>query len=99
MVGADVEDATVVETPAPVQAVAACPVADGSFIMVAFVPTATAADITAFLQSYKADVSEGPDPDGVYRIKVSTEKLSPADMEKLIASIKAQTAVVSYVAA
>ncbi|MGP0061480.1 MAG: hypothetical protein ACLPID_19590 [Beijerinckiaceae bacterium] len=96
-----VEDATVVQVAPPVQAVVSCPtpVADGSFIMVAFVPTATAAEITSFLQSYKADISDGPDADGIYRVKVSAERLSRADMENLIASIKEQTAVVRYVAA
>ena len=96
-----VEDGTVVQSEPPVQPVATCPaqVADGSFISVAFVPTATAADITSFLQSYEADITYGPDADGIYRVKISPETLSQADLENLIASIKAQTAIVRYVAA
>ncbi len=81
------------------QAPATCAVAGGSTIMVAFVPTATAADITAFLQGFKADIADGPDNDGVYRLKIGDQQMSQADMQNLIASMRSQTAIIRYVAA
>jgi hypothetical protein len=93
--------APIVPVAGPVQVAATCgkPIASGTFITVAFVPTATAADITAFLLQYKAEIMDGPNLEGIYRLKVSDQALSVADLQNLMDAIKAQTAIVRYAAA
>jgi anti-sigma factor RsiW len=74
-------------------------VATGSVVMVAFVPSATAADLTAFLKKFDASIVDGPRASGLFRIKVSNEKLSPAQLDAILAAMQREKAVVATAAA
>ena len=70
---------------------------DGSMVSIVFVPTVTAADITAFLKAYNVTMADGPNADGIYRIRLSTGALPQNDVLKVIESMRSQTAIVSSV--
>jgi hypothetical protein len=70
---------------------------DGSFVFIVFVPTATAADITAFLKSYNVTMADGPNVDGVYRIRLSTAVLPQNKVLKMIDSMRSQTEIVTSI--
>src|SRR5262245_50964731 len=46
-------------------------VQSGSYVLVRFAPTASASEITQFLDANKASVVEGPKPGGLYRLRVA----------------------------
>jgi anti-sigma factor RsiW len=74
------------------------PVAVGSVVMVAFVPSATAADIMAFLKRFDASIVDGPRASGLFRIKVSNEKLNQAQLDAILAAMQKEKAVVATAA-
>jgi hypothetical protein len=87
-----------VVTPTPVAApVAGCAVPLGSVITVAFLPTVTVADVTTFLQSYHVTLEDGPDADGVYKIRLSDQPLPETRINEVITSMRAQTTIVRSV--
>jgi hypothetical protein len=43
----------------------------GSYVLVRFAPTASASEITQFLDANKASVVDGPKPGGLYRLRVA----------------------------
>jgi hypothetical protein len=43
----------------------------GSYVLVRFAPTASASDITQFLDANKASIVDGPRPGGLYRLRVA----------------------------
>lgn len=68
----------------------------GPMIKIVFQPTATAATITDFLKNYNVAMGDGPNPDGVYQIKLPSGM--PQDqIGQLIDSMRQQTTVVSSV--
>ncbi|MGL4637511.1 MAG: hypothetical protein ACRCWF_16125 [Beijerinckiaceae bacterium] len=73
-------------------------VAAGSFVMVAFAPSATAADITAFLKRFEASIVDGPRASGLFRIKVSGKVLSVAELDAVLAAMLKEKAVVTMAA-
>jgi hypothetical protein len=107
-----VADPVVARDPAPVALAAPRPApalcapvsgaasqAAGSFATVTFLPTTTIGDISALLTSYGAAVVEGPSANGTYRIRLSSEALPAAEAQRIIDSLRAQTAFVSAVEA
>ncbi|MGD0634842.1 MAG: hypothetical protein ABSA13_11270 [Beijerinckiaceae bacterium] len=77
--------------------VAGCAVPAGSIITVTFLPTVTAADITTFLQSYHVTLSDGPDADGIYKIRLSDQPLPETRINEVITSMRSQTTIIRSV--
>jgi hypothetical protein len=72
----------------------------GSFAAVRFAPQATAAEIANFLGAYKATVVEGPMKGLVglqYRIRLSETALTPAEVNKIVREMQAESKIVSFV--
>jgi len=82
-----------------VHAAAACGGPAGTYVLMGFVPTATAEQITAFLQNYKVAISDGPAEDSVFVIKLGDQRLSGQEVETAMAAMQAETAVVRLISA
>jgi hypothetical protein len=70
---------------------------EGPAIMVRFAPQATAAEITSFLGTYKADLVAGPRPGNFYQIRVSGLN-SPDEISAVVARMQAESKIVEFVA-
>jgi hypothetical protein len=64
---------------------------------VRFNPEASAADITKFFAAHKATLVEGPQPGGVYRIRVATTALPQTELAKIVAQMAEDKAVVAFI--
>jgi hypothetical protein len=71
---------------------------EGPAIMIRFAPQATAAEITSFLGTYKADLVAGPRPGNFYQIRVSGLK-SADEIPAVVARMQAESKIVEFVAA
>jgi hypothetical protein len=60
---------------------------EGAVVAVRFVPTASAAEITAFLDTYQASVVGGPRPGGLFRLRVSDRAMGPDELAAIAARI------------
>jgi anti-sigma-K factor RskA len=69
----------------------------GSFALVRFNPEANAADITKFFAAHKATLVEGPQPGGVYRIRVAPTPLSQGELAKVVAQMAEDKGVVAFI--
>ena len=66
-------------------------VADGgSYALVAFAPEATAAQISELLAARGAVIVDGPRAGGLYRVRVATTRLDPAEMKNVLADLTAR---------
>jgi len=70
---------------------------EGPAIMIRFAPQATAAEITSFLGTYKADLVAGPRPGNFYQIRVSGLK-SADEIPAVVARMQAESKIVEFVA-
>ena len=70
----------------------------GTFVLIAFVPDATAAQILRFLEAHKASIIEGPIAGGIFRIKVCDKALTTNDLDAIVASMRNESTVVRFVA-
>jgi hypothetical protein len=71
----------------------------GSYALIGFAPQASAADVTKFLDAYKATVVEGPKPGGLYRIRLSMTALPKADLARIVKQMQDDSKIVRFVAA
>jgi len=94
---ATVAAVTVVTEPGGGYQTASAPT-EGAVLAVRFVPQASAADITAFLDAYKASLVGGPQPGGFYRLRVADTALPPDELAKIVGRM-AQEKVVEFAAA
>jgi hypothetical protein len=69
----------------------------GAFALVRFNPEANAADITKFFAAHKASLVEGPQPGGVYRIRVAPNVLSQSELAKIVAQMAEDKGVVAFI--
>ncbi len=72
------------------------PVDRGSFVLVRFNPTASAAAITRFLDVNAASIADGPKA-GLYRLKVSQTTLAKDELAKIVTRLQEDAAVVGFV--
>jgi hypothetical protein len=70
----------------------------GSFVIIRFNPSATAADIGKFLRTHEASVVDGPKADGLYRIRLSTSRLPRDELDKLVTRMEQEKTIVGFVA-
>jgi hypothetical protein len=71
--------------------------APGSFALVRFNPDASAADITKFFATHKAKLVEGPQPGGVYRIRVAPTVLPQNELAKIVSEMAQDKSVVAFI--
>jgi hypothetical protein len=69
----------------------------GSFALVRFNPTASAADITRFFDVYKASLVEGPRAGGIYRIRLSAKTLAKDEVATLVSRMGEDKSVVAFI--
>jgi len=77
---------------------ASAPGAPGAYALVGFAPQASAADVTKFLETYKATVVDGPRAGGLYRIRVGEPGPARSELEKLVERMQRESAVVRFAA-
>jgi hypothetical protein len=70
---------------------------NGAFLLVAFVPGATAAQILHFLDAHNLSIVDGP-TSGFFRIRVSGKALTANEMGALAASLRKESSIVRFVA-
>ena len=66
---------------------------NAAFVLVAFSPQATAAQIEAFLERSRAVIVDGPRPGGLFRLRVGDRRLTADEIERLVAGLRADPAV------
>ncbi len=71
----------------------------GSFVMVKFVPGATSAEITRFLDLHRLAIVDGPRADGIYRVRVSANTLARDEVTRLAARMRENGAVINFAVA
>ncbi len=71
--------------------------ADGAFALVRFQPQATAADITAFLETNKLSISGGPSAGGLYRVRIAAAKTPKPELDRIVKTLQ-QDKVVGFIA-
>jgi len=67
----------------------------GTFAMVRFARQASAAEITNFLQNYRATLVDGPTPGGLYRVRVAMTSLAKEELARLIQRMRQERVVES----
>jgi anti-sigma factor RsiW len=66
------------------------PGSEGSHVLVAFAPDASAAQITTFLESHHASIVDGPRPGGMFRVRIADKRLSEEEVARVISAMRAQ---------
>ncbi len=70
----------------------------GSYAMIRFAPQASAADITAFLESNKLALVGGPGPGGMYRVRVAGTGIPKGELARVVKQLQ-QDKTVDFIAA
>jgi hypothetical protein len=70
---------------------------DGSYALIRFQPQANATDIGKFLESNKLTIADGPAPGGLFRVRVSPNKLSKTDLAGAVKKLQEDN-VVGFIA-
>ena len=70
---------------------------EGSYVLLAFAPQASAAEIEAFLAAHRATIVEGPRPGGLFRVRIGEKRLSPAELDQVVAAMRAQPQIARLV--
>jgi len=68
----------------------------GTFALVRFARQASAAEITKFLETYKATLVDGPKPGGLYRVRLSLKALAHEEIGRIVSRMH-QEPVVEFV--
>jgi hypothetical protein len=66
---------------------------ENAIVAVRFAPQASLADITKFLDAYKASIVDGPRPGGFYRIRIADTTLPQEELAKIVGRIAQETVV------
>jgi len=69
---------------------------DGAYALIRFQPQASVADITAFLETNKLSISDGPSAGGLYRVRIAATKLPKADLERIAKTLR-ENKVVGFI--
>jgi anti-sigma factor RsiW len=70
---------------------------EGAFLLVAFAPDATVAQMAAVLQARGAVIVDGPHSGGLYRVRVAEKPLPPADLNHVVSAFAAEREVVRII--
>jgi anti-sigma factor RsiW len=80
---------------AAVEQAAATP---GAYALVGFLPQASAADVTKFLETHKASIVDGPRAGGLYRIRIGEGGLSRDKLADIVGRMQQESAVIRFAA-
>jgi anti-sigma factor RsiW len=72
--------------------------ASDRYVLLSFAPDAKASDIAGFFKRYDASVVDGPRANGFFKVRVGGASLTPAQVDAIAARMKAEAAIVSFVA-
>ena len=70
----------------------------GALALIRFAPTASATDVTKFLESHKLSIVSGPTAGGLYRVRIADASLPQAERDRLIKTLQVNK-VVGFIAA
>lgn len=70
---------------------------EGQRLMLAFTPTATAAEIAALLSENGAEIVAGPKPGGVFVVRIANHALEKTALDEAVARLKARSGLVRLV--
>jgi len=71
---------------------------DDSFVVIRFVPHATAGDITKFLDAYNAVVVDGPKKGSLYSVRLPLSATAKTDVAKLVQRMQGESKIVEFIA-
>jgi len=66
---------------------------NGAFVLVAFAPEATAAQIEAFLERSRAVIVDGARPGGLFGLRIGDRPLPAHELERVLAGLRAQPVI------
>lgn len=69
----------------------------GTFALIRFSEDASAAEIAALLRNDKISIVDGPKPGGMFRIKLSDEKLPEDQQSTLMEKLRKRTGLVAFI--
>ncbi|CAM5762160.1 hypothetical protein [Bosea minatitlanensis] len=69
------------------------------YVLLSFAPEARAGEIAAFFKRFDASVVDGPRANGFFKVRVGDASLSDAQVDAIAARMKAESGIVSFVAA
>jgi hypothetical protein len=67
----------------------------GTYAMVRFAREASAAEITHFLEDYKATLVDGPKPGGFYRVRIGMTTLAKEELTRIVSRMRQERIVES----
>lgn len=70
----------------------------GTFAIVSFAPGASIGDVAAFLTEIDAEIVEGPKGGGIYRLRLSNERLPPATAEAAVQKLVQKKSLIAFAA-
>jgi anti-sigma-K factor RskA len=65
----------------------------GSYAMVKFAREASAAEITRFLEDYKATLVDGPKPGGFYRVRIAMTSMAKEELSRIVSRMRQERVV------
>jgi hypothetical protein len=71
----------------------------GSYVLVKFVPGASTAEVTRFLELHRLAIVDGPRADGIYRVRVAANALPRDEVTRIAARMRENGAVIGFAAA
>lgn len=71
---------------------------EGAYALIAFVPQATAADITKFLETHKATVIDGPRAGGLYKVRLAVTGLPKEELGRLVRTMQDEKSLIRFAA-
>jgi hypothetical protein len=60
----------------------------GTYAMVRFAREASAAEITRFLEDYKATLVDGPKPGGFYRVRIAMSSMAKEELSRIVSRMR-----------
>lgn len=69
------------------------------YVLLSFAPDARAGEIASFFKRFDASVVDGPRANGFFKVRVGDASLTPAQVDAIAARMKAESGIVSFVAA
>jgi hypothetical protein len=70
---------------------------DGTFVLVGFAAQATAGEMAELLTQVSATIVDGPRPGGLYRVRIGAAGMPQADIDRVLAALRARSTVVRFV--
>jgi hypothetical protein len=78
--------------------VAPAPELAGSYALIGFVPEASAADVTRFLETYRIEIVSGPRAGGLFKVKVGPANMTRNALQARVTQMQQERAVVHFAA-